>query len=217
MPSPPTTEQHPWSTLRRFVRPRPPVERCELCGAALATEHPHLLEPSSRQLRCCCDACTILFSDQQGGRYRRVPSRVEALPDFRMSDARWEDLHLPINLAFFVSSSTAGRVQAFFPSPAGATESLLPLEAWDALAADNPGLRELEPDIEALLVNRIGPARDSYRVSIDECYKLVGLIRTHWRGLSGGTEAWDAIGHYFAALNERSRPTGGSPHAGPEL
>jgi hypothetical protein len=217
MPSTPPTEPHPWSTLRRFVRPRPPVERCELCSAALAAEHPHLLEPSSRQLRCCCDACAILFSDQQGGRYRRVPSRVEMLPDFRLTDEQWEDLRLPINLAFFVRSTAAGRVQAFFPSPAGATESLLTLEAWDALAADNPSLLTLEPDIEALLVNRLGRARDTYRVSIDECYKLVGLIRTHWRGLSGGTEAWDEIGRFFAGLNERSQPTGGTPHAGPEL
>jgi uncharacterized protein DUF5947 len=101
--------------------------------------------------------------------------------------------------------------------PAGATESLLTLDAWDALAADNPALRALEPDIEALLVNRLGRKRDSYRVSIDECYKLVGLIRTHWRGLSGGAEAWDEIGRYFEGLDERARPTGGTPDAGPEL
>jgi hypothetical protein len=203
--------------LRRFVRPRPPVERCELCAAPLATEHPHLLEPSSRQLRCCCDACAILFSDQQEGRYRRVPSRVEALPDFRLEDERWEELHLPINLAFFVLSTAAGRVQAFFPSPAGATESLLTLEAWNALVADNPDLDTLEPDIEALLVNRMNGTRDCYLVSIDECYKLVGLIRTHWRGLSGGTEVWDAIGRFFDGLDERSRTTGGTPHARPGL
>jgi hypothetical protein len=213
----PPAEQQPWSTLRRFVRPRPPVERCELCSAPLATEHPHLLEPSSRQLRCCCDACAILFSDQQEGRYRRVPSRVEALPGFRLEDERWEELHLPINLAFFVRSTAAGRVQAFFPSPAGATESLLTLEAWDALAADNPGLGTLEPDVEALLVNRMNGARDCYLVSIDECYKLVGLIRTQWRGLSGGTEVWDEIGRFFDGLDERSRPTGGTPHARPGL
>jgi hypothetical protein len=176
-----------------------------------------LLEPSSRQLKCCCDACAILFSNQQGGRYRRVPSRVEALPDFHMSDEQWEDLHLPINLAFFVRGTAAGRVQAFFPSPAGATESLLTLEAWDALAADNPTLLALEPDVEALLVNRLGRARDTYRVSIDECFKLVGLIRTHWRGLSGGTEVWDEIGRYFDVLKQRSHPTVGRPHAGPEL
>ena len=32
-----------------------------------------------------------------------------------------------------------------------------------------------------------------YIVPIDECYRLVGLIRMHWRGLSGGTEVWKEI------------------------
>ena len=215
MSSNPPTEEQPWATLRRFVRPRAPVERCELCSAALATIHPHLLEPSSRQLRCCCDACAILFSDQQAGRYRRVPARIEALPDLNLDDEHWADLHLPIDLAFFVRSTAAGRVQAFFPSPAGATESLLTLEAWKGLAEENPVLHTLEPDVEALLVNRMGTTRDYYRVSIDECYKLVGLIRKNWRGLSGGAEVWGEIGRYFTALDERSNPTGGTLHAGP--
>ena len=60
-----------------------------------------------------------------------------------------------------------------------------------------------------LLVNRVGHARGSspaeyYLVPIDECYKLVGLIRTHWRGLSGGTEVWREIGAFFAALKKRA-------------
>ncbi len=83
------------------------------------------------------------------------------------------------------------------------------LEAWQALADDNPVLRDLEPDVEALLVNRVGETRDYYRVGIDECYKLVGLIRTHWRGLSGGTAVWEEIGRFFAGLKER--PAGGGP------
>ena len=45
MPSTPPQEQSAWSTLRRFARPRPPVERCDLCGAPLAAVHGHLLEP----------------------------------------------------------------------------------------------------------------------------------------------------------------------------
>ena len=46
----------------------------------------------------------------------------------------------------------------------------------------------------------------TYRVPIDECYKLVGLIRTHWRGLSGGTEVWEEIGRFFDELRERAQP-----------
>jgi Family of unknown function (DUF5947) len=61
-------------------------------------------------------------------------------------------------------------------------------------------LRDLQPDVEALLVNRTKGCREYYRVPIDRCYLLVGLIRTHWRGLSGGSEAWDAIDGFFARL-----------------
>ena len=74
-----------------------------------------------------------------------------------MTDAQWEALHLPINLAFFFQSTRAGRVVAVYPSPAGGTESLLTLETWNRLEEENPVLRELEPDVEALLVNRVGP------------------------------------------------------------
>lgn len=199
----------PFAALRRFVRERAPEEHCELCGAAIAVEHQHLLEPASRQLLCCCNPCAILFDGQQGAKYRRVPRLIQFLPDFRMTEAQWEGLHLPINLAFFVSSTPAGRVLALYPSPAGATESLLTLEAWQALVAEHPVLRELEPDVEALLVNRVGEAREYYRVPIDECFKLVGLIRASWRGLSGGSEVWEEIVRFFDGLKERSRPPRG--------
>jgi hypothetical protein len=192
------------NSLRRYVRPRVVQERCELCDAALADDHPHLVEPSSRRMLCACDACALLFSGQGETKYKRVPRRAEYLPDFRLTDAAWEGLHLPIGLAFFLHSTPAGRVVALYPSPAGATESLVALEAWDALAEDNPVLRDFEPDVEALLVNRVVEARDCYRVGIDECYKLVGLIRRHWRGLSGGPAVWGEIARYFAGLKERS-------------
>jgi hypothetical protein len=96
---------------------------------------------------------------------------------------------------------------AVYPSPAGATESALPLDAWEEFAADNPALGDLEPDVEALLVNRVGPARDYFRVGIDRCYKLAGIIRTHWRGFSGGTDVWTEIGRFFDNLRQRAGPT----------
>jgi hypothetical protein len=70
-------------------------------------------------------------------------------------------------------------------------------------------LFEMEADVEALLVNRIGHARgftdpEYYMVPIDECFKLVGLIRSRWSGLSGGTEVWREIGQFFSDLKERS-------------
>ena len=141
------------------------------------------------------------------------PGALEFLSDFRLTDAQWEELHLPINLAFFFRSTRAGRVVAVYPSPAGGTESLLTLETWNQLEEENPVLRELEPDVEALLVNRVGRARDYYRVPIDACYRLVGLIRANWRGLSGGAEVWDEIRQFFAGLKQKSSRDGVSCHA----
>lgn len=201
-----------FAVLQQFVRKKRPAEICELCGAALPSEHQHLIEPESRRLACSCDACAILFSGQQGAKYRRVPRRVEGLPDFRMTDEQWEILHIPINLAFFFRSVPAQRVVVLYPSPAGATESLLSFESWCELEEANPVLREMEPDVEALLVNRVRQKRDYYRVPIDHCYKLIGIIRANWRGLSGGTEVWEAIDQFFAGLHAQWKS-----HAGPAL
>ena len=123
-----------------------------------------------------------------------------------MTDAEWDAFGIPIGLAFFVRSTPDKRIVAFYPGPAGPTELLLDLQAWAALVANNPLLSELEPDIEALLVNRVHNAREYYQAPIDRCYALVGLIRTKWRGLSGGDEAWKAIDGFFAGLHERASP-----------
>lgn len=203
MTSPPPGPRS-FAVLRQFVRPRAPAERCELCSQELAPNHPHLLEPATRKILCSCDACAILFSGRQDGRYRRVPRHVAFLADFRMTDAQWDGLFIPINLAFFFHSGQTGKVVALYPSPAGATEALLPLETWPELAGENPVLREMEPDVEALLVNRVGARRDYFRAPIDECFKLVGLIRANWRGLSGGAEVWEEVARFFASLRERA-------------
>ncbi|HEY7328932.1 MAG TPA: DUF5947 family protein [Gemmataceae bacterium] len=195
------------AALRRFAQPPPAPERCELCSAELTAEHPHLLELSSRQLVCACRACAILFDTEGAGKFRRVPERVQFLPNFSLTDEAWLGLGLPINLAFFLHSTVAGHVVALYPSPAGATEAYVPMDAWQMLEQDNPVLCDLRPDVEALLVNRMGEAREHYRVGIDKCYELVGLIRTHWRGWSGGQTVWEAIDRFFVGLR------GGIPHA----
>ena len=195
------------ATLRRFARPTPAQERCELCSLALAEQHDHLVELANRRLVCACEACAILFNSHAAGKYRRVPRHSKYLPDFRLSDVDWEALQLPVNMAFFLRSTPAERVVAFYPSPGGATEAAVPLDAWQMIVADNPVLAKFEPDVEALLVNRVGPARECYRAGIDECYKLVGLIRTHWRGFSGGDAVWAEIGRFFDGLKQRSGAT----------
>jgi hypothetical protein len=195
--------------LRQFVRRASTVETCDMCSRELADNHQHLLDPLSRKLVCACDACAILFNAQGQTKYKRVPRRIRFLPGFRMTDSQWDGLMMPINMAFFFKSSPQDRVIALYPSPAGATESLLSFDTWDEIERDNPPLLEMEADVEALLVNRIGHSRgfsqpEYYIVPIDECFKLVGLIRSRWQGLSGGTEVWREIGQFFNTLKARS-------------
>lgn len=200
--------ENAFGVLRQFVRRKRAVERCELCSAEVAAEHPHLIEPQSRKLLCTCNACAILFSGM-GTKYKRVPRRVLALENFRLSDGQWDSLMVPISMAFFFRSTPDARVVAFYPSPAGAVESLLPLETWKDIETANPVVTEMEADVEALLVNRVGHARgftapEYYLLPIDECYKLVGLIRANWRGLSGGTEVWQEIARFFEEMKNRA-------------
>jgi hypothetical protein len=199
----------PFATLRRFASPRivqERRERCELCCAALPSEHRHLLEVATRNILCACDACALRFQAVAAGRFKLIPRDAHALPGFRLADADWESLALPINLAFFFCHSLSNKMMALYPSPAGATESLLPLSSWQQIVADNPALEAIEPDVEALLVNRVVPARDYYIAPIDQCFELVGLIRAHWRGFSGGEEVWRSIDGFFARLRERAGP-----------
>ncbi len=195
--------ENAFAVLRKFARRRIPAEQCELCSAAVVAEHAHLLEPATRQILCACEPCAILFDGQAGGRYRRVPRRALLLKDFDVSDAQWESLMIPINLAFFYRDGASGKMVAMYPSPAGATESLLSLEAWGDIAAQSAALQAIHPDVEALLINRVGLTREYFLAPIDECYRLVGLIRMHWRGLSGGTEVWKEIQGFFTALKSK--------------
>jgi len=207
----------PLDVLRQFARKRetrPPAEQCELCSAEIAADHRHLLELSKHTLVCVCQPCSILFGDPGagGGKYRIVPWRYLILPDFQMTDEQWDDLLIPVNMVYIFHSTSANRVMAFYPSPAGAMESQLTLEGWDALVSSNPILNDLEPDVEALLINRVRNRGEDYRehyiVPIDTCYKLVGLIRLKWKGLSGGEEVWKAIAEFFADLRTKSERGG---------
>jgi hypothetical protein len=197
------------SLLRGLARKREAVERCELCAAELTRDHQHLLEPIHSKVICACGACSILFTSSGETKYKRVPRRVRFLPNFQLTDGQWDSLTIPINMAFFFESTPDKRVVALYPSPAGPIESLLPLDAWSDIVQENPLLANLQPDVEALLVNRIAQARGAggaeyFMAPIDECYKLVGLIRNSWRGFSGGTEVWREIAKFFAALKEKA-------------
>ncbi len=211
-----------FSALRKVYQPaKAAKELCDLCSEELASEHQHLLDPHSRQILCACDACALLFSSQEGTKFRRIPRRVLTLSNFQMTDAAWESLLIPVGMAFFFYNSQARKVAAYYPSPAGATESLLDLDTWDELAADNPVLKHMEPDVEALLVNRLKGEREYYLAPIDKCYELVGLIRLHWKGLSGGEQVWKQIDAFFTSLKAHAQVVpspslepGASPAAG---
>jgi hypothetical protein len=184
-----------------------PGERCECCGADIGDTHGHLVDLAKRALLCVCRPCYLLFThDGAGGAtFRAVPTRFVLLPDAAEVDGAWEALELPIGLAFFFRNSGTGRTTAFYPSPAGATESELPLESWAALTQAVPILSTLAADVEALLVRRTSRGVTALVVPIDVCYELVGVIRVLWRGLQGGEELWSRVDEFFARAVERAR------------
>lgn len=240
--------------LRRFVarpepalpfafagKPRPRGEGCEMCNEALHAEHPHVVNVATRSLLCTCRPCYLLFTQTGAGRgtYRSVPDRYLTDEAFQLSEAQWDELQVPVAMAFFFYNSAQERIVAQYPSPAGATESLLDLAAWARIAAENPLAAALTPDVEALIVHRSrdtvrdaiergtreehertnDAGRDvmrSYLVPVDACYELVGRVRMHWSGFDGGAEARADINAFFAHVRERSRalaPAGGAGHA----
>jgi hypothetical protein len=182
-------------------------EHCELCKALIGPGHRHLLDVESRELMCACQACKILFDRPAAGgsHYRLVPDRRLRLEGFALDDVTWAELRIPVEMAFFFYSTPAERTVAFYPSPMGATESQLELDSWEQLEQANPVLCSMQRDVEALLVNRARDAQDHYLVPIDDPYELVGLIRTRWRGLTGGSEVWEEIEGFFARLAARAK------------
>lgn len=199
--------------LRSFSRPAPTEERCELCSAALTEDHEHLVEPAKRRLVCACTPCAILFGHREAGNYRRPPRQIAHLQNVHFTDLQWESFGLPIALAFLHFSTPAGRLVAVYPSPAGATEAAVPRDSWEELLEANSELRGLEPDVEALLINRVGASRDYFRLGIDHCYRLAGLLRKHWQGFSGGDAVWAALSQFFDNLKRRAGSAGEPVHA----
>lgn len=180
-------------------------ERCDLCGTELAEDHRHMLQLEERRIDCTCEACWALRSGDP--EYRPVGTRVLWLPGLEMSGDRWASFGIPIGLAFFMRSTVAGGVVALYPSPAGATESELDMGAWDGLVADNPVLEQLEADSEGLVVNRLSDPPAYAIAPIDDCYRLVGIVKANWEGISGGDRLEGAIRGYFEELRQRGKAT----------
>jgi hypothetical protein len=202
--------------LRRFVG-RSPVEFaqrvatpqgevCELCGVEIVDEHPHVVNLERRNLLCTCRPCYLLFTPDGAGRgnYRAVPDRY-AVANQRLSQQQWDALQVPVSTAFFFKNSVLGHIVALYPGPAGATESLLDLHAWNDIASSTPIVTDLQDDVEALIVRRDRENDEMYVVPIDACYELVGLLRLHWTGFDGGPEARGDIDAFFERVRARAR------------
>ena len=208
--------------LRRIAADRPkPIsgERCEMCAVPIADEHPHVVNIAGRQLMCVCRPCYLLFTEPGADlKYRAVPDRYLSFPDFRLGPGQWDGLDIPVGLAFFFRNSEQGRTVAFYPGPAGATESELAIEAWKSVLASNPALDTVAADVEALLIRvpKTGPgAAECYLLPIDACYELVGRLRRRWRGFDGGQDARRELDEFFDRVEQRSvpvhEPSGGAP------
>ncbi len=177
-------------------------ERCDLCGAELPADHRHLLHLEERRILCACEPCVAIRAGE--GPYRPTGTRLLWLADFELPEDLWARLRIPIGLAFFMRSSSAGRVVGLYPSPAGAAECELGLEAWDELLAANPVLATLEEDVEGLIVNRTGERPQFAIAPIDECYRLVGTVKASWEGISGGSAVERVVPAFLDELRRRA-------------
>jgi len=189
--------------------PQPAGERCEMCSEAIADEHQHVVNLEGRQLMCVCRGCYLLFTDTEAElRFRAIPDRYLAFPDFALDRRAWEALQIPVGLAFFFHNSTLDRTVAFYPGPAGATESELDLQAWNDIRTADGRVDAIAADTEALLV-RIpdddAASPQAYLVPIDACYEFVGRLRMMWRGFDGGQDVRNYINEFFEMLDDRSR------------
>jgi len=203
-------QSEPGTGLPQAARSEPGAaqpETCEMRATPVPAEHGHVADLEHATLLCACRACYLLFTRPQAGRgrYRTVPDRYLADPASPLSAAEWNDLEIPVGLAFFLRSSLRDDVTGFYPSPAGATECRLDLQAWHRLAEAHPLLGAAEPDVEAILISRTDSGVECFLVPIDACYELAGRMRLLWRGFDGGSEARDSIAEFLGRVRSRAR------------
>jgi hypothetical protein len=117
-----------------------------------------------------------------------------------IDDPLWASLGVPVGLAFFVRQTASDEVSVGYPGPLGVTRSVVEPAVWEEVAHGHPALADLADDVEALLVHRSRGAQEHWIVPLDDCYRLAAVLRTHWRGLGGGTEVWEQVDEFFASL-----------------
>lgn len=171
---------------------------CELCPVGLSERHQHLLNLVERRIVCVCATCWSLHSGDP--EYRATGGRTLWLDDFVMDDEAWSAFQIPIGLAMIMRSSLDDEMVTLYPSPAGVTEAELDALAWTRMTTDNPLLHDLVPDAEALIVNRLADPPQHVIAPLDDCYRLVGLIKSRWSGISGGPELTATVAEFFEEL-----------------
>ncbi|MCW2515152.1 MAG: hypothetical protein JWR11_4194 [Mycobacterium sp.] len=182
-------------------------ERCEMCSEPIAAEHQHVVNVAGRQLMCTCRGCYLLFSDPKAElKYRAVPDRYLRFADLALDRRAWESLQIPVGLAFFFRNSLQDKIVAFYPGPAGATESELDVDTLRNIAGADVRLETLTDDVEALLVRvRDAEPAECYLVPIDACYEFVGRLRMLWRGFDGGQDVRRFVDDFFERIAARSK------------
>jgi hypothetical protein len=193
--------------IRRASERAAEVERCGMCAGPVGPEHQHVWDEQDGELMCACTACSLLFQREAAGRgrYQLVPTRGRWL-----SGVSADELGVPVGLVFFVKQRD-GRVLGHYPSPLGTTESEIDAGAWRAVEARSPALAEMKPRVEAFLVWTGTPrgGGQQWVVPVDDCFRLVALIRQHWTGMSGGSGVWRVLARFFDDLGRRhARPSG---------
>ena len=181
------------AAVRAFAA-KPPLaeERCDFCGHALAESHAHVVDASGAP-RCACQACALLFPERRDAQYRRLESHAEKLATEVCTQEQWAALGVPVGLAWLFRDGRDGHVRVQYPGAAGAVEARLD-------PASTPALATLKPGVEAFLVRDFHAQRECWRVSIDHCWRLAGLLRKHWRGFDGGAEVHARVGAFFKGL-----------------
>jgi hypothetical protein len=186
----------------------PDQERCELCAVGVPAGHGHVADTEGAALLCACRACYLLFTQEAAGRrYRAVPDRYLVDTSRVMPASAWEQLQIPVGLAFFIKTSrSGGELSGLYPSPAGVTECQLDLSRWQRLVEEYPLLDAPETDVEAALISQSDDGVEYYLVPVDACYELAGRMRLYWHGFDGGTEARQSIASFLTTVRSLARP-----------
>ena len=137
------------------------AERCELCSLEICAPTIRTVRSDGPQagvlVRCLRVVVqrTQLMPGSSGCR-----DEIRLLSEFHMTDAQWDGLMVPINMAFFFRSSPEQGWWRHVPQSGGRHGVAAFAGGVERNCATRiPNSKKMEPDVEALLVNRIGHAR----------------------------------------------------------